>query len=185
MNTLYISLIAASGLIFLWVIYAYNLLVRLKVRVEGAWRQIDVQLKRRHDLIPNLVEAVRGYMKYEQETLERVLKVRSMAINARTKDESIKAENELSGALTRLFALMENYPELKANENVLTLQEELISTENRIAYARQLYNDLAVQYNTRQEIFPSSIIARIFGFKPASYFNVGEEEREVVKVNLT
>ena len=172
-------------LLILWVIYTYNSLVRLKMRVENAWRQIDVQLRRRHDLIPNLVEAVKGYMKHERETLEKVIEARNRAQAVSGVEEKSRVEGELSGLLHRLFALMENYPELKANQNVLELQEELTSTENRIAFARQFYNDMVMQYNTRQEVFPASIIAKIFNFKPAEYFTAPEETKEPPRVDLS
>jgi LemA protein len=165
----------------------YNKLVKLKLRVQNAWSQIDVQLKRRHDLIPNLVNAVKGYMRYEQETLEKVISARAKAVSAGKEGDIRKiaqAEGELSGLLSRLFALFENYPDLKANQNVLKLQEELTHTENTIAFARQHYNDSVMRYNTALQVFPQNIIAGIFNFKPFEFFEIPEEEREAPKVDL-
>jgi LemA protein len=180
------------GLVFLalivvviaWGIGIYNTLVRLRNQVKNAWAQIDVQLKRRHDLIPNLVEVVKDYMSYEQETLQKVIQARSMAIGAQGVQQVSQTENMLTGALKSLFAVVENYPELKANENVLRLQEELTSTENKIAFARQYYNDSVMSINNRVEIFPSSIIANSFGFKHEIYYEVPAGETEPVKVDL-
>jgi LemA protein len=180
------------GLIFLalivvviaWGIGIYNALVRLRNQVKNAWAQIDVQLKRRHDLIPNLVEVVKDYMSYEQETLTKVVEARSRAISAQGVQQVSQTENMLTGALKSLFAVVENYPELKANENVLRLQEELTSTENKIAFARQYYNDSVMSINNRTEIFPSSIIANFFGFKREEYYEVPAGEKEPVKVDL-
>ena len=162
----------------------YNRLVNLRNQVKNAWRQIDVQLKRRHDLIPNLVEVVKDYMQYEQETLQKVIQARSGAVNAHNPEEAIAAEGILTGALGKLFALMENYPDLKANENVSRLMEELSSTENKIAFSRQFYNDSVMAFNNGIQTFPSNIIANIFGFKEATYFEVPEAETAVPKVNL-
>ena len=162
----------------------YNRLVNLRNQVKNAWRQIDVQLKRRHDLIPNLVEVVKDYMQYEQETLQKVIQARSGAVNAHNPEEAIAAEGILTGALGKLFALMENYPDLKANENVSRLMEELSSTENKIAFSRQFYNDSVMALNNGIQTFPSNIIANIFGFTEATYFEVPETENAVPKVNL-
>ncbi|MCX7847680.1 MAG: LemA family protein [bacterium] len=167
-----------------WVILAYNGLVRLRNRVQNAWAQIDVQLKRRHDLIPNLVETVKGYMKYEQETLEKVIKARAAAMSAQGVAATAQAENELTSTLKSLFALVENYPELKANQNMLALQEELTTTENRIAFARQHYNDSVMTYNTAIETFPRNVIAGMFGFTRQELFSAPEGEREAVKVQF-
>ena len=172
-------------LAFFWAVWTYNLLVSLRHRIQNAWKQIDVQLKRRHDLIPNLVEAVKGYMRYEQETLEKVLEARSKAVGSRSLRETAEAENALTQSLGKIFALMENYPELKANENVLRLQEELTTTENQIAFARQHYNDLVMRFNMRQEVFPSSVVANIFNFKPSEFFSVPAEEKGPVRVDLS
>ncbi|AEH51912.1 LemA family protein [Pseudothermotoga thermarum] len=163
----------------------YNSLVIKKKRVENAWSQIEVQLKRRHDLIPNLVNAVKGYMKFEKETLEAVINARAKAVSGKNIDERIKAEGELSGALGRLLAVFERYPELKSNQQVSQLMEELTSTENRITYARQFYNDTVMKYNTSLEVFPSNIIARSFGFKPFPFFEAQAAEKETPKVDLT
>lgn len=169
-----------------WVIVKYNLLVTLRNQVENGWKQIDVQLKRRHDLIPNLVNTVKGYMEYEKETLTKVIEARNAAVSAKgVKDAAVK-EGELSGVLTRLFALFENYPNLKANENVMQLQEELTSTENKVSFARQFYNDIAMKFNIAREVFPTNIIANIFNFKKAELFEVtSEAERAVPQVDLS
>lgn len=169
-----------------WVIMKYNGLITLRNQVENGWKQIDVQLKRRHDLIPNLVNTVKGYMEFEQDTLRQVIEARNAAINAKgVKDAAIK-EGELTSVLSRLFALVENYPNLKANENVKQLQEELTSTENKVSFARQFYNDIAMKFNIAQEVFPSNIIANIFNFKRADLFEVtAAEERAVPKVDLS
>lgn len=170
--------------LILYVVAMYNRLVGLRNQVKNAWRQIDVQLKRRHDLIPNLVELVKDYMDYEQETFQQVVEARNRAIAAKGPDEAIPAEGLLSGALTKLFALMENYPELKANENVKQLMEELATTENKIAFARQFYNDSVMALSNGVQSFPSNIIAGLFGFKEAKYFQVPEGETAVPKVDL-
>ncbi|WP_232218228.1 MULTISPECIES: LemA family protein [unclassified Thermosipho (in: thermotogales)] len=171
-------------LIVAFIVVLYNDLVKLKKLVENAWSQIDVQLKRRHDLIPNLVNSVKGYMKFEQETLEKVMKARAAAISSKDMNEKIKSENEITGLLSRLFALVENYPELKANENVKQLMEELKKTEDKIAYARQFYNDIVMKYNTRISVFPTNIVAKMFNFKEASFFKIEEVEREVPNVDI-
>ncbi len=171
-------------LTILWVIGTYNSLVALRNRVRNAWKQISVQLKRRHDLIPNLVETVKDYMEYEQETLEKVIQARNAATTARSPKEQAEAEGAVTAALRQLFAVVENYPQLKANENVQKLMEELTTTENKIAFARQLYNDLVMKYNTRIEQFPANIVAGWFSFKPFEFFEIPEEEKEVPQVNL-
>ena len=162
----------------------YNGLVRRRIRTQEAWAQIDVQLKRRHDLIPNLVETVKGYASHERETLERVIQARTQAVSAKTVGEHAQAENVLSGALRQLFALSEAYPDLKANENFARLQEELSSTENRIAFARQHYNASAAEYNTACESFPSNVIAGMFGFKKVEYFEIEDQDRQVPQVKF-
>jgi LemA protein len=162
----------------------YNNLVRMRNAVRNAWKQIDVQLKRRHDLIPNLVEVVKDYMEYEQETLEKVIQARNQAISAQGVRDTSAAEAELEGALGRLLAVVENYPDLKANQNVTQLQEELTSTENKIAFARQYYNDSVMRINNQIEMFPSNMVAGMFGFKPEEYFEIADSERENVKVDL-
>lgn len=167
-------------------ILIYNSLVALRNRMRNAWSQIDVQLKRRYDLIPNLVETCKGYMKYEKEVLENVTKARTQAIQATGgAAEKAKAENFLSQTLKSLFAVVENYPDLKANQNMLALQEELTSTENRIGFARQHYNDQVMRLNTAIETFPRNIIAGMFGFKKEEFFEIeAPEERKAVKVKF-
>ena len=172
----------------LWLIGAYNGLVRLRNQVKNAWAQIDVQLKRRYDLIPNLVETVKGYMQHERETLEAVTNARSLVQKAANASvgERAKAEGELSGALSRLLAVVERYPDLKANQNFLALQEELTSTENKISFSRQFYNDSVLNYNNKTQMFPSNIIAGMTGFKAGEFFEVtAAAEREVPKVSFT
>jgi LemA protein len=166
----------------------YNGLVRSRNQVKNAWAQIDVQLKRRHDLIPNLIEMVKGYMKYERETLEAITKARTQAQQATSAGpaERGKVEGELSSALNRLLAVAERYPDLKASQNFLSLQEELASTENKISFSRQFYNDATMQYNNQTQMFPSNIVAGMTGFKPGEFFEVTvPEEKEVPKVSLT
>lgn len=180
------SFIIFIAVLVLWVIGKYNGLVTLRHQVENGWKQIDVQLKRRHDLIPNLVNTVKGYMEFEQDTLDRVIKARNAAAIATGVGNIAAKEGELSGALSRLFALAENYPTLKANENVRQLQEELSSTENKISFARQFYNDIATKFNIGQHVFPGSVVAGVFGFKPAELFVVSDaSEREVPAVDLS
>lgn len=169
----------------LWAVLAYNRLVTLRNRVQNGWKQIDVQLKRRHDLIPNLVETVKGAMQFERETLERVMQARARAVGATGVRESAAAESEVSHTLGRLFAVMENYPALKSNENVLQLQEELTTTENQLAFARQFYNDMVMQFNTSQQVFPASLVANFFAFTPAEFFRAADEERGVPRVDLS
>jgi LemA protein len=153
--------------------------------VDNAWRQIDVQLKRRHDLIPNLVEAVKGYMQFERDTLTQVVEARAKAVSAPDQTSRMAAENQITAGLGKLLAVMENYPQLKADENVLKLQEELTTTENQLAFARQAYNDVVLDFNTRIQSFPSNIIANNFGFHPADYFKGAPEEQAVPKVDLS
>ncbi len=176
------------GLLIVAVVYfvgVYNSLVGLRNRVRNAWSQIDVQLKRRHDLIPNLVETARGYMKHERETLERITEARSRAMGAESVAQKARAESELSGALSRFLVVVENYPELKANQNFLALQEELTSTENKIAFARQAYNDQVLFYNNRIEMFPSNIIAGMFNFTVEEFFELEDaSERETPSVSF-
>jgi len=177
-----IGIIVLVGI--LWIVGSYNRLVRLRNQLRNAWGQIDVQLKRRHDLIPNLVNTVKGEMKYERETLQKVMEARAKAISAKSVGESAKAEGELSGFLSKLFALVENYPQLKANENVLKLQEELTTTENQISFARQFYNDTTMRYNNAMQMFPGNIIAGMFGFKRAEFFSTSKEEKKVPEVDI-
>lgn len=176
-------IIAIPVIILLWAVVAYNGLVRLRNEIENAWAQIEVQLKRRHDLIPNLVETVKGYASHERETLEKVISARSAAMNATGFEQRADAENMLTGALKSLFALSEAYPDLKANTNFLALQEELTSTENKVAFSRQFYNDRTMAYNTQTEQFPTNIIAGMFSFTRKPFFEVSTPaEREVPKV---
>ena len=180
----WLIIIAVVVVLIIALVAVYNGLVRSRNKVDNSWKQIDVQLKRRHDLIPNLVEMVKDYMSYEQEVLQNVTKARSEAMQAQGPADSAKAENVLSGALKSLFAVAENYPDLKANQNVSQLQEELTSTENKIAFARQLYNDVVMDFNNKVQTFPSNVVAGAFGFKGREYFEVPEEEKEPVKVDL-
>ncbi len=160
-------------------------MIRLRNQLENAWAQIDVQLKRRHDLIPNLVETVKGYAKHESGTFEKVTQARNMAVNAKTVGDRAEAENVLTGALKSLFAVAEAYPDLKANQNFLALQEELTSTENKISFSRQFYNDTVMSYNTHIQVFPTNLIATMFNFGHRDFFEVkAEEEREAPKVQF-
>ncbi len=169
----------------LYFVSNYNSLVRLRNQVKNAWSQIDVQLKRRHDLIPNLIETVKGYMTHEKETLENITRARAGAMSANTVAEKAKAESTLSGALGKFNLVVENYPDLKANQNFLALQEELTSTENKISFARQSYNDQVLFYNNKIEVFPSNIIAGMFHFVKEEFFEVKDEtEREAPKVSF-
>ena len=171
--------------IIVYAIIAYNSLIRLKNEAENSWRQIDVQLKRRHDLIPNLVDTVKGEMQFEKDTLTQVVEARNRAISAPDQASRVAAENQLTAGLGRLLAVMENYPQLKSNENVLKLQEELTTTENQLSYSRQSYNDVAMQLNTRIQTFPTSIIADHFNFKTADYFKAAPGDEAVPKVDLS
>jgi len=168
-----------------WAMFAYNRLVSLRNQVDNSWRQIDIQLKRRHDLIPNLIEAVKGYMQFERDTLTQVVEARAKAISAPDQASRMAAENQITTGLGKLMAVVENYPQLKADENVLKLQEELTTTENQLAFARQAYNDVVLDLNTRIQSFPSNLIASNFGFKPAEYFKGAPEEQAVPKVDLS
>ena len=168
----------------LWVMGAYNALISLKNQVINAWKQIDVQLKRRHDLIPNLVNTVKGAMDFERSTLEAVIAARNKAVSAQGVPATAKAEGELTQALGRLFALTEAYPELKSSQNVLQLQEELTTTENQIGFARQHYNSTVRDFNTSIQTFPSVLIAGMFGFAARDYFQIEEADTAVPEVNL-
>ena len=182
-----IGLIIVLGILALLVIYVisvYNKLVNSRNKVENQWSQIDVQLKRRADLIPNLVETVKGYAKHEEGTLTKVIEMRNKAVNASTVNEKVEANNELTGALSRLMVIAEAYPELKANQNFVSLQNDLKDTEDKISYARQFYNDSAMNFNNLVEMFPSNIIANMFGFKKFEFFKVEEEAKEVPKVEF-
>jgi LemA protein len=176
-----VTLIVAVGL---WFMVTYNGLVSLRQAVKNAWAQIDVQLKRRHDLIPNLVNAVKGYAAHEKETFERVVNARAKATSVTLPAEVMKAEGELSAALSRLLAVSEAYPELKANQNFIALQEELTSTENRVAFARQFYNDNVSKLNTRVQSFPAVLVAGMLGFKEEPFFEAPAEEKAVPSVQF-
>jgi LemA protein len=184
MTTLWI-VIGILVLIALIFIFVYNSLVQKRVRCQEAWSQIDVQLKRRYDLIPNLVETVKGYAAHEKDTLEAVIAARNQAVGAQGVGAQAEAENMLSGALRQMFALSESYPALKANENFAQLQEELTTTENKISFSRQHYNSAAAEYNTGRLKFPNNIVANMFGFKEQEYFELDEaEQREAPKVQF-
>jgi LemA protein len=185
----WIILIVVVAVVVLFLILTYNGLVRLRNMVDEAWNQISVQLKRRHDLIPNLVNAVKGYMEFEQETLTRVIEARGAAVSASQAGpagaaQQAQAENFLTGALRQLFALVENYPDLKANQNVLQLQEELTTTENQIGFSRQHYNSTVREFNTSIQTFPNVLIAGMFGFRDRDYFQIEEADAAVPEVNL-
>ncbi len=179
-----IVILAIIVVIILWVIATYNSLISLKNRVKDAWSQIDVQLKRRFDLIPNLVETIKGYTKHESETLENVVKARNNYLSATLPEDQMKADGELTQAINKLFALTESYPDLKANTNFTDLQEQLKETENKIAMSRQFYNDIVMQYNNKVEMVPSNIVASIFKFQKQAFFEAVESERENVKVKF-
>ena len=180
-----ILIIIVVVLVLLFFVAQYNGLVRLRNRIDNAWSQIDVQLKRRHDLIPNLIETVKGYAAHEAGTLEKVVQARNAAMSATGPEQSAAAENVLTGALKSIFALSEAYPDLKANQNFIALQEELTSTEDRISYARQFYNDSVLKYDNKIETFPSNTIAGMFSFKPREYFKTDDPtDREVPKVQF-
>lgn len=182
--TLVIVLIVLVAIFLLVLVGIYNRLVTLRNRTDNAWSQIDVQLRRRYDLIPNLVETVKGYAKHEREVLERVTEMRAKAISAGSVEEQAQAENQLTQTLRSLFAVAENYPELKANQNFLALQEELSGTESKIAYSRQFYNDSVYKYNTAIQTFPSNLLAGPFGFTKKGYFEAEPESRGPVKVEF-
>jgi len=183
-----IPLIVILALIFvlvIWFVGIYNALVRLRNQVKNSWSQIDVQLKRRHDLIPNLIETVKGYMKHEREVLENITAYRAQAMNASSVGEKAKAEGMLGGALGQLNIAVEAYPDLKANQNFLSLQEELTSTENKISYARQSYNDQVMFFNNKIQMFPSNIVAGMFSFSEEEFFELEDPaEKAVPKVEF-
>ena len=184
MPTWLIVVLAIVVVIVLWVISSYNTLVRLRNRVRDQWAQIDVQLKRRFDLIPNLVETVKGYTKHESETLENVVKARNTYLSATTPEAQMEANGELTQAISKLFALTEAYPDLKANTNFVKMQDDLKETEDKISYARQFYNDTVLKYNNKVEVIPTNIIAGMFGFKKEAFFQAAEAERENVQVKF-
>lgn len=182
-----IALIVIAVIVALLIIYfiaTYNSLVDLRNKVKDSWSQIDVVLKNRNDLIPNLVETVKGYAKHEKTTLDAVITARNKAVNAKTNEEEMKAAGEVTEALGRLFALAENYPDLKANQNFMDLQNKLNEVEEKIRFARQFYNDTVLTYQNKLEMFPSNIVAKMFGFKPETFFEATEEERKNVEVKF-
>lgn len=176
--------VGLAGAILLYVVFTYNRLVRLRVRVENAWSGIDVQLRRRYDLIPNLVESVKGYAKHERELFERVTQARTRGEEAQSVGEQAEAETEITRVLRQLLAVAENYPQLKANENFLALQEELTATESKIAFARQFYNDQVLGLNTLIAQFPSLLVARLGRFEPRDFFEIEEGSRQPVGVEF-
>jgi LemA protein len=181
-----VVLLVGLALAALWAIASYNRLIGLRNQVLNGWRQIDVQLKRRHDLIPNLVNTVRGAMDFERDTLTAVMDARAKALTVSGPADAAQKEGQLTQALGRLLAVAENYPALKSNENVKMLQEELSATENKVGFARQFYNDIATRYNTAQQVFPASLVAGTLGFKAAELFEITEEaERGVPTVDLS
>jgi len=181
-----ILLIVVAVVVVLWVISSYNGLIALKNQTANAWKQIDVQLKRRHDLIPNLVNTVKGSMEFEKETLEAVISARARAMGATTVGQTAAAEGALSGALGKFFAVAEAYPDLKSSTNIGSLQEELASTENKISFARQAYNDMATKYNTRQMQFPTNLVSGLAKASTAELWEITDDrEREVVNVDLS
>ncbi len=180
----WIILIIIVVLILIYLGSTYNSFVVLRNRVKDQWAQIDVQLKRRFDLIPNLVETVKGYASHEKDTLEAVVKARNEYLSSDTPEGKIAANNDLNKVVTKLFALAESYPELKADASFRELQTTLTETEDKISYARQFYNDVVMKYNNKVEVFPSNIVAGMFGFKTSAYFNATEEERENVKIKF-
>jgi LemA protein len=174
------------GVLIVWAIASYNRLIGLRNQVQNGWKQIDVQLKRRHDLIPNLVNAVKGSMDFERDTLTAVMDARAKALTATGPADAAQKEGQLSQAVGRLFAVAENYPTLKSNDNVKMLQEELTSTENKIGFARQFYNDISTSFNTAQQVFPTNIFASMLGFKAAELFEITDAaDRAVPVVDLS
>ena len=184
MNIVLIVIIVLVVIIALYVINTRNALVVLRNKVKDQLSQIDVQLKRRFDLIPNLVETVKGYAKHEKSTLEDVVKARNTYLSASTPEDQLKADGQLTAAVNKLFALAESYPDLKANESFLSLQKELTTCEEKITYARQFYNDSAMGFNNLVEMFPSNIVASMFKFKKFEYFKIDEKEKETPKVKF-
>ena len=181
----WLIVLAVVVVLILWIAGMYNQLVRLRNQVRNAWSQIDVQLKRRHDLIPNLVETAKGYMTHERETLEGITQARASAMQAQSVGDTAKAESALQGALSKFYLVVENYPDLKANQNFLSLQEELTSTENKVGFSRQFYNDQVMQYNNRIESVPTNIVAGLFQFKRSEFFELeSPAERAVPKVSF-
>ena len=184
MSTALIVILVILILLVGWVVGVYNGLIQARNKVKDQWAQIDVQLKRRFDLIPNLVETVKGYASHEKTTLEDVIKARNTYVSATTPEDQMKADGELTQAISKLFALSEAYPDLKANTNFQELQKELTETEDKIQYARQFYNDEVMKYNNKVQMVPSNIVAGIFGFKTEAFFEANEKERENVEVKF-
>jgi LemA protein len=183
---IFIIPLVVVALLVVWIIGSYNSLIGTRNQVLNGWKQIDVQLKRRHDLIPNLVNSVRGSMDFERDTLTAVMEARAKALTATGPADAAQKEGQLSQALGRLIAVAENYPTLKSNENVRSLMEELTGTENKVGFARQFYNDIATKYNTAQQVFPTNLFASAFGFKPAELFEIIEAaDRDVPAVDLS
>ncbi|MDD3177905.1 MAG: LemA family protein [Candidatus ainarchaeum sp.] len=179
-----IVLLVLIGLFLIIILTVYNGLIRLRNRVKNAWSQIDVQLKKRYDLLPNLIETVKGYMKHEASTFQKITELRSQAMNAKDQALKVKANNELTNALGQLKVAFENYPDLKASQNFLMLQEELSGIENKIAFARQFYNDSVMIFNNKIEMFPSNIIANMFNFDAKEFFEAPELEKKNIKVSF-
>ena len=184
MNYIVIAIIVVLVLLILYVISTYNGLVSLRNKKDDQWSQIDVQLKRRADLIPNLVEIVKGYAKHESETLEKVIEARNTYMTAKTPEEEMKASGEVTQALNKLLALSEAYPELKANENFLGLQKDVSDTEDKISYARQFYNDSVLTYNNKVQMFPSNLVAGMFHFTKATFYEVSDSDKEEPKISF-
>jgi len=184
-STFVLAVVLGIVVIFLfWIVYLYNRMVTLRNRINNAWSQIDVQIRRRYDLIPNLVETVKGYAAHEKEVFQKVTEARAAMASATTVAEQAQAQNQITQALKSLFAVAEAYPQLKANENFMMLQEELSGTESKIAYARQFYNDTVMAYNTLIQSFPAKMLAPPFGFMEREYFPMDESAREPVKVQF-
>ena len=183
---IFIAFVVVVALLVFWIIGSYNRLVGMRNQVLNGWRQIDVQLKRRHDLIPNLVNSVRGAMDFERDTLTAVMEARAKALTATGPADAAQKEGQLTQALGRLIAVAENYPTLKSNDSVRTLMEELTGTENKVGFARQFYNDIATKFNTAQQVFPTNLFAATFGFKPAELFEIADAaERDAPVVDLS
>ena len=183
--SMFFIIIAVVAVVAIFVISVYNGLVKSRMQTQEAWSQIDVQLKRRNDLLPNLIETVTGYTKYESSTLEKVTQLRTQVATATTPAEAMKASDALTRQISGIFAVAENYPDLKASSNFAKLQEELTNTENKISYSRQLYNSVVSNYNVKLETFPSNLVARIFGFKASDFLQTPEEEKALPKVDFS
>lgn len=184
MNVTLIIIIAIIVLVILWLIMGYNGLVRSRMQTKESWSQIDVQLKRRNDLIPNLLETVKGYAAYEEGVLSKITELRGQVAKAGTPVEAMQASDELTKCLSSVFAIAENYPDLKANNSFVKLQDELTNTENKIAYSRQLFNSTTSNYNMKLETFPNNLIAGLFGFKPSQFLEIPADEKDVPKVSF-